>query len=73
MERTGAAIFKVFLLYILLSALIALFVLHFTVLMKIIKKLVARAPDGGKKEPKEIERTYAVIFTIIFALFHFAH
>ena len=38
---------------------LALFVLHFIVLMKIIKKLVAaRGPDGGKKEIKEIERTY---------------
>ena len=34
---------------------LALFVLHFTVLMQKIKKPVAGASDGGKKETKQIE------------------
>ena len=41
--------------------------------MQRIKKLVAATPDGGKKERKEIEQTYAVIVTVLFALFHFTH
>src|SRR6218665_1618800 len=75
----GCNFFKCF-YFISCYALVSSFLTYILpVYCKRIKKLVAGAPDGGKKKTKEIERTcigllcHAVIFTIIFALFHFTH
>jgi len=37
--------------------------------MKTINKLVAGAPDGGKKETKEIERIYMLFFLQFYLLY----
>jgi len=50
----GCYFYKYF-YFISLHALVTFFVSHFTVLMRKIKKVVAGAPDGGKKETMEIE------------------
>src|SRR6218665_2000595 len=72
MERIWTAIFASIFTLFHFTHYLALFVLHFTVLMKKFTKLVAWAPTAERKRQRKL-RGYAVIFTIIFSLFHFTH
>jgi len=54
MERTWAVILQAFFTLFHFTHYLALFVLHFTVLMQQIKKLVARAPTAERKRQRKL-------------------